>query len=212
MESEKGLTADKVSFDDLCADAILEFLQWLEETRACGIKTRNQRRAAIMSFAKDAARRFSGETISFYSDIARIPPKRGPKTSEIKYFTRDEVGILLKLPNLARRIGQRDITMMAVLYSSGARAQEICDLTLNDIMFGKTTKLRLVGKGRKARVVTIPGNCAKILRDYIVSTRGFDIYGERGRLRHVFPTQTHEKMSISCVEEVNICFSDTGDR
>ena len=125
-----------------------------------------------------------------------------PKTSEIKYFTKDEVGILLKLPNVARRIGQRDITMMAVLYSSGARAQEICDLTLNDIMFGKTTKLRLVGKGRKARVVTIPGNCAKILRDYLVSTRGFDIYGERDRLRHIFPSQTHEKMSISCVEEV----------
>ncbi len=202
MESEKGLTADKVSFDDLCGDSILEFLQWLEETRACGIKTRNQRRAAITSFAKYAARRFSGETLSFYSDIARIPQKRVPKTSEIKYFTKDEVGILLKLPNVARRIGQRDITMMAVLYSSGARAQEICDLTLNDIMFGKTTKLRLVGKGRKARVVTIPGNCAKILRDYLVSTRGFDIYGERDRLRHIFPSQTHEKMSISCVEEV----------
>ncbi len=202
MESEKGLTADKVSFGDLDGDSILGFLQWLEETRTCGIKTRNQRRAAIMSFAKYAARRFSGETISFYSDIAGIPPKRVPKTSEIKYFTRDEVSILLKLPNTARRIGQRNIALMSVLYSSGARAQEICDLTVNDIMFGKTTKLRLVGKGRKARTVTLPGNCAKILHNYIVDCRGFDIYGERDRLRHVFPTQTHEKMSISCVEEV----------
>lgn len=202
IESEKGLTADKVSFGDLSGDSILGFLQWLEKTRACSIKTRNQRRAAIMSFAKYAARRFSGETISFYSDIAGIPPKRVPKTSEIKYFTKEEVGILLKLPNTARRIGQRDIALMSVLYSSGARAQEICDLTVNDIMFGKITKLRLVGKGRKARTVTIPGNCAKILRDYIVNSRGFDIYGERDRLRHVFPTQTHEKMSISCVEEV----------
>lgn len=201
MESVKGLTADKVSFGDVSGDSILEFLQWLEEARACGIKTRNQRRAALLSFAKFAARRFSGETISFYSDIAGIPPKRTPKTSEIKYFTKDEVGILLQLPKTARRIGQRDITLMSVLYSSGARAQEICDLTVNDIMFGKTTKLRLVGKGRKARIVTIPGNCAKILRDYMVN-RGFDINGERDRLRHVFPTQTHEKMSISCVEEV----------
>jgi len=202
MGSEKGLTADKVSFGDLDENSILGFLHWLEATRGCGIKTRNQRRAAIMSFAKYAARSFSGETISFYSDIAGIPPKRVPKTSEIKYFTRDEIGILLTLPNTVRRIGQRNITMMSVLYSSGARAQEICDLTVNDIIFGKTTQLRLVGKGRKARTVAIPGNCAKILRDYIVDARGFDIYGERDRLRHVFPTQTHEKMSVSCVEEV----------
>ncbi|MCT1402834.1 tyrosine-type recombinase/integrase [Paenibacillus sp. p3-SID867] len=73
---------------------------------------------------------------------------------------------------------------------------------VNDVMFGKTTKLKLVGKGRKARSVSIPGNCAKILRDYIVGARGLDICGERDKLRHVFPTQTHEKMSISCVEEV----------
>lgn len=202
MESEKGLTADKVSFGDLGGNTILEFLQWLEETRASSIKTRNQRRAAIMSFAKYSARKFSGETISFYSDIAEIPPKRTPKTSEIKYFTKEEIGILLTLPNTAMRIGQRDITLMSVLYSSGARAQEICDLTVNDITFGKTTKLQLVGKGKKARTVTIPGNCAKILRDYIVNSRGFDMYGDSDRLRHVFSTQTHEKMSISCVEEV----------
>ncbi|MCT1402835.1 site-specific integrase [Paenibacillus sp. p3-SID867] len=128
MELEKGLTADKVSFGNLDGDSILRFLQWLEETRACSIKTRNQRRAAIMSFAKYAARKFSTETISFYSDIADIPPKREPKTNEIKDFTKDEIGILLNLPNTAKRIGQRDVTLMSVLYSSGARAKRFAIL------------------------------------------------------------------------------------
>ena len=64
-----------------------------------------------------------------------LPVKRQPKQLGVKYFTKDEIAALLTLPNTSKLIGQRDVTLLSLLYASGARAQEICDLTLADISF-----------------------------------------------------------------------------
>lgn len=87
----------------------------------------------------------------------------------MKYFSKEEISCLLNLPDTTRKLGRRDAVLLSTLYSSGARAQEICDLTVNDINFGTTTVLRLVGKGNKARMVAIPQNCAVLLKNYLKS-------------------------------------------
>jgi len=74
-------------------------------------------------------------------------------------------------------------------------------LTLNDIYFSKETNVRLLGKGSKARLVTIPSNCAVMLKNYLES-RNLDASSVQDRQKHIFSSQTHEKMSISCVEAV----------
>ena len=201
IDDVKGLPPERVSFNDLTDGVIAEYLLWLENSRGCSISTRNQRLAAISSFAKYALRRSFVESLAFCSEVADIPQKKMPKTNDIKYFSLEEVAIMLGLPDTARRIGQRDATLMSVLYSSGARAQELCDLSLNDVVFGKETKLRLVGKGEKARTVVIPENCAKLLEGFIDSNNA-DGLNSASRLKPVFSSQTHEKMSISCVEEI----------
>ena len=72
---------------------------------------------------------------------------------------------------------------------------------MNDINFGTTTVLRLVGKGNKARMVAIPQNCAVLLKNYLKSN-GLNPNSVGDRKRHVFSSQMHEKMTISCVEEI----------
>ncbi len=201
MNDVKWLPPERVSLNDLTGGVIAEYLSWLETSRGCSVSTRNQRLAAISSFAKYALRRSFGESLAFCSEVADITQKKTPKTNDIKYFSLEEVAIMLGLPDTTRRIGQRDAILMSVLYSSGARAQELCDLTLNDIVFGKETKLRLVGKGEKARTIVIPGNCAKLLKGFIDSNHA-DGINNSSRLKPVFSSQTHEKMSISCVEEI----------
>ena len=200
MSEIKGLPPEKVSFNDLTGCVIVEYLSWLETVRGCSISTRNQRLAAISSFAKYAMRKSFGESLAFFAEVADIPRKKVPKTNDIKYFTLEEVAILLGFPDTSRKIGQRDAVLMSVLYSSGARAQELCDLTINDVAFGKEAKLRLVGKGQKARTIVLPDNCAILLKGFIDSnsTGGVAITP----LKPVFSSQTHEKMSISCVEEI----------
>jgi site-specific recombinase XerD len=201
MGSVKGVPPEKAMFITFDSNTVSEFLLWLEKERACSAATRNLRRAAISAFAKFAARKNLDESLQFYSAVAAIPRKKTPKNSDIKYFSKEEISILLNLPDTQTAIGKRDAVLMSVLYASGARAQELCDLTVNDIYFGNETNVRLVGKGSKARLVTIPQNCSILLKNWLFS-RNLNLSIHSDRLRHVFSSQTHEHMSISCIEEI----------
>ena len=201
MSNEKKLSPEKVTFESLTGGVITDYLNWLETSRKCSAKTRNLRRAAISSFSKYAIRRSIGEGAAFFNEVRDTPKKKIPKDVDIKYFTKEEVAILLSLPTTSKATGYRDAVLLSLLYASGARAQEICDLTVNDIIFGKTTTIRLVGKGNKARRITVPENCVRILKEYM-NRNGMADGTDTSRLRHIFSSQTHEHMTISCVEGI----------
>jgi site-specific recombinase XerD len=141
------------------------------------------------------------EALTFGSEVTNLPKKQVRETDNVAYFTVDEMGVLLGAPNPITKIGKRDSVLMSVLYASGARAQELCDLTVNDVHFGEKTTLRLVGKGSKARGVAIPDECSLLLKDYL--NESCLAVGQReAGLRHVFSSQTHEHMTVSCVEGI----------
>jgi site-specific recombinase XerD len=196
-----GIRPMTVTFDTLGQDVLYGWLDWLEGERGCKPQTRNQRRAALASFASYVADGGITTAVAFCSAVAAIPKKRTPKGTSVIYFTLEEVGLLLGLPDTSRHIGRRDAVLLSLLYSSGARAQEICDLKVCDIHFGKQTVLKIVGKGNKVRQVTVQKKCADMLRRYI---RGFGLDADTfaGQTRHLFSSQTHEHMTISCVEEI----------
>jgi site-specific recombinase XerD len=201
MDTIRDLSPEKVTFKNLTNGTITEFLSWLETVRGCSPSTRNQRRAAISSFAKYAVKANLAETLPFYTEISKIPKKKTPKTPDFKYFTKEEITILLNMPDTQTRLGKRDAVLLSVLYASGARVQELCDITVNDIFFGNETNLKLTGKGNKTRMVTIPDNCASLIKGYL-SYRDLDVKNIQDRRKHLFSSQTHEHMSISCIEEV----------
>lgn len=201
LRNVKGLIPEKVIFEFLSEDTIRDFLQYLEDERDCSIRTRNLRRAAILSFAKFASKKSFAISLSFYSDIVNLPKKKEPKIIGYKHFTKEEIKILLKLPDPATIIGQRDVTLLSLLYATGARAQELCDITLEDVTLGTPSKVRLTGKGNKSRVVTIPGTCTTILKQYLRS-RNLEPVLKTAGSRHLFSSQTHEHMTISCIESI----------
>jgi site-specific recombinase XerD len=201
MNEVKGIPPEKVTFSSLTNGVVPEYLAWLESMRGCSAMTGNHRRTAVASFAKYAVKKAFKEALAFYSEVTDIPRKKTPKGKDIRYFSKEEIACLLNLPDTTKTIGRRDAVLLSVLYSSGARAQELCDLTLNDITFGATTTLRLAGKGNKARRVAIPENCALLLKKYLKS-RQLDISNVNERKKHVFSSQAHEKMTISCIEEI----------
>jgi len=204
LGEEKHLTPDKVTFQTLSNGMIEGFLRHLETKRNCSVKTRNIRRAAIIAFAKYAAKKTFTASLPFYSAVMGIDKKKEPKQAIIKYFTREEISLLLKLPNESTLIGQRDITMLAMLYATGARAQGLCDITLKDITLAtptSPTKIQLTEKGCKTRIVTIPDTCTAILKGYLQSKK-YDIRNKATYDCHLFSSQTNEHMSIACVEDV----------
>jgi site-specific recombinase XerD len=201
LYEKKGLHPEKVTFDCLTNKNLLEYLAWLEQERGCSPVTRNLRRTALSSFAKYALKDSFNDALQFYSNVRNIPKKSTPKNADIKYFTKEEIAMVLNAPDSKTPSGRRDTMLLSFLYASGARAQEVCDLTLNDIYFGVETNVRLLGKGRKARMVTIPKSCATMLKNYLKS-KHLDTARAKDRSRHVFSSQTHEYMSISCVEAI----------
>lgn len=201
LEEILNIPPEKVTFEILSGDCIQKFLIYLEQERQCSIQTRNLRRSAIVSFAKFASKKSFGSSLPFYTDMVDLPVKRQPKKLGVKHFTKEEIAILLNLPKTTSLVGQRNVTLLSMLYGTGARAQEICDIALGDISFKKPTTVRLHGKGNKSRIVAIPNNCSAILKEYL-SSRNLDCEDENNKQMYLFPSQMNAHMSISCVEEV----------
>lgn len=194
LKEEKGILPEKVTFHTLEKDVPEQFLSWLEKCRSCSISTRNQRLSCISSFSKYAARKEPVEAAGFHGTLSSIPKKKESEKMPV-YFTKEEISIMLHLPSGIGTVGYRDLVLLSVLYASGARAQELCDLKVSDIRFGEKASIKLIGKGKRGRIITIPDDCAVLLKTYLE-------YEKKAVESHVFSSQTHEHMTISCVEEI----------
>jgi len=69
---------DQITVFDLSAEVVRHFLQHLEDSRKCGIATRNQRLAAIHSLARFIGLR-SPEHVAWSGQLRTIPSKRTPR-------------------------------------------------------------------------------------------------------------------------------------
>lgn len=84
------------------------------------------------------------------------------------------------------------------MYASGMRSQEVCDLTVGDIQFYQDKAcINVHGKGQKIRRIGIPAAASDIVKKYIAH-RGIS----EDKNRHIFSSQIHEKMTVSCIEEI----------
>lgn len=203
----KGIPSDKVDYEILDDKLISDFLNWLESDRRCSISTRNQRLSAIAAFSIYAQNRDFGSAVAFRNCVLKVPKKKAPRQSR-NSFTRDEVKILFELPESRTEIGLRDKTLLCFMYASGTRAQEVCDLTVGDIQFyPDRAGINIHGKGQKMRRIGIPYDASKMLKKYI-EHRNILNYTDR----HVFSSQTHEKMSVSCIEEIYAKYIDKAKR
>lgn len=194
-----GIPPSKADFCSLEGDTVSEFLKWLEQTRNCSASTRNQRLAAIRSFSKFASHCCFQPSLAFGTSVSALPRKKAVKKA-MAYMTKEEMAIVLSLPQNNTLAEKRDRVLLSVLYASGARAQELCDLRIRDVRFEKgKAHLHLNGKGKKARIVVIPEDCTALLAHYMKRSHFLDCTDSE---RHLFSSQTHEHMTISCVEGI----------
>lgn len=197
MLEEKGKKADDIRFSDLNYDTLLDFFNWLETDRLCKPTTRNQRLSALSAFSEYAQNRDFDAASVFRSAIIRVPVKKGKQKTRA-VFTRQEIKILLGLPDESYETGLRDKVLLSFMYATGARAQEICDLKVRDLRIDvNSASVTLTGKGTKTRQVGIPVKMAGTLQSYIKHK-----HIESFPNRHIFSSQTHEQMTISCVEGI----------
>lgn len=155
----------KLCFDNISEELIVNFLSWLEKERSSSLSSINQRLAAMRAFFRYAQCEFP-QHFSLFNKILNIPFRKAPK-AQIEYLSRDELTKYLSLPDQSSRSGRRDYTLLCLLYDTGARVQEIADLTVRDIRLNTPAIIRLTGKGKKTRIVPLMAETKNILENYL---------------------------------------------
>ena len=164
-QEQKNIHVENLTMDMLTHKFLVDFLEWLEESRKCSISTRNQRLAAIHSFFRFAQYEEPCGILHFQKVIA-IPVKKTQKTV-VPHLTPDSMQLLLSQPNKSTTKGRRDLTLLSTLYDSGCRVQELADLRVRDIILDNPEVLIITGKGDKVRRVPLMKNTLTLLQHYI---------------------------------------------
>jgi site-specific recombinase XerD len=147
-------------------DRIGRFTTWLREDRRCAASTSNARIAAIRSFAKFAQSE-SPEHLETCRRLLEIPAVKTPKPTEVEFLSVRAVQLVVA----AASNTLRELAIISVLYDSGARVSEICGMTVGDLTVSRPHTARVIGKGRKARVIPLSAQVGGILSRYIASER-----------------------------------------
>jgi integrase/recombinase XerC len=130
--------------------------------------------------------------------ISQLPTAdvRAPKVGKRlpKVLDTDQMGRLLELKPDST-LDARDLAMMELFYSSGLRLAELVGLDLDQLDLADRT-VRVLGKGRKTRIVPVGSKAIEALRDWLI---------ERGTLarpdtRAVFVGRTGKRLGARAVQ------------
>jgi integrase/recombinase XerD len=110
---------------------------------------------------------------------AELPPLRKPRRLPRGVLTGSQVTRLLQAPDVKKPFGFRDRAMLELLYSSGLRGIEVCQLSLYDIDFDQRLVRIVQGKGRKDRLVPAGRTTLNYVAKYIEQVR--PIHAARNR-------------------------------
>ncbi|RWO26669.1 tyrosine-type recombinase/integrase [Mesorhizobium sp.] len=144
---------DRLAVSDLTSRHVLEFLAHVEDQRGCSAQTRNQRLAAVRSFARFVASRDPAH-VEWCSHIRAIVSKKAT-AQPVGWLTQPEMDALLKVPDRKTRQGQTEHALLLFLYNTGARVSEAIQMKVCDLQIDRSAHdhalVTLRGKGGKVR-------------------------------------------------------------
>jgi site-specific recombinase XerD len=166
--------ADRLLVSDISPDLLRDFLHHIEQERKCSISTRNQRLAAIHALARFVGER-SPECLEWCGRLRTVPFKRSTH-KPVSYLEKNEMEALLQAPDKATWIGRRDYGLLLFMYNSGARADEVAQLSVGDLNLrtggeNSLSSVRLTGKGNKTRICPLWASTTAELRRLITGRK-----------------------------------------
>ena len=190
FRDECNVKPELVALNVITPESVAAFLMWLENSRGCAVSTRNQRLAAFHSFF-GYLQTECPDYILLCQRILAIDFKTAPKRS-VGYLPLETIQAILAQPNPETPSGLRDLAMLCILYDTGARVQEIADLTVADVRLEEPATIRLIGKGDKARIVPLMHQTRNILQKYI---RAYNLLQTHARLYPLFSNRSKQKLT-----------------
>ncbi len=136
---------------------VVSFLQYLTVRRNVAANTQNQALNALVFLYKYVIKRPLGDLGGF---IRAKRPKKLPVV-----LTRKEIALLLKHLNGRQRL------MVSLMYGTGMRLMDCIRLRVQDVDFGYCQIVIRDGKGKKDRIVPLPAQLVKVLKNHLQQVR-----------------------------------------
>lgn len=169
VRDEKGKAIERIHLKDINKELITDFLNWIETGRKCSIPTRNVRLTAIHSFFQYLQYEYPDFLLEWQKILA-IPVKKGERGT-LNYMSLEGIKLLLEMPDQRTKSGRRDLALLSLMYDTGARVQEIADLTPSMVRLSKPSTIKLTGKGNKTRIVPLMEKQVDILDCYMIENK-----------------------------------------
>lgn len=166
---ECNLSIDRLVLKNLDKPRLEGFLHWLSEKRGNSISTINQRLAVLHAFF-EYVRMEEPQLMLHCQKVLGIRFRKAPNPT-VGYLSQEALQAMLSLPDTTTHQGRRDLTLLAVLYDSGARVQELADLSVRHVRLEAPASVTLRGKGQKTRVVPLMRQTTELLKNYFAERR-----------------------------------------
>jgi len=162
-------TVDRLCFEHLSVEVTLQFLTHLENDRQNSVRSRNARLAALHSFFRYASSREPALALSCQRMLA-IPFKKTTRRT-LGYLTDEEMKSLLGHVDRDTVNGERDYVLIALLYDTGARVQELLNLRPSDLQLERPAFVRITGKGRRERICPLLPQTARLVGSFLAEQK-----------------------------------------
>lgn len=173
--AQRGIT----SANDVSRDDIVDFLM-AERDRGLSVNSISRRLVAIkVYFAFLQRESLLGKNVAEVMESPRLWKVLPSLLSQ------REVERLLAAPQGNTRYAIRDRAILEMLYATGMRVSELCNLKLDDLHYDEGY-IRCVGKGSKVRVVPFGASAEKTLQIYMTESR--PLFEIAGASRYIFLT------------------------
>lgn len=161
----KGHKPEALKVTDIDSGTVVDFLSWLETQRHNTAPTRNVRLAHIKSFFRYLLLDEPGFA-DHSSKVTAIPFAKAAKKPP-ECLSVAAVDALLHSVDASTRQGLRHLALLALLYDSGCRVQELIELNVSDFQDGACCRIYVHGKGDKYRHIPLLKETGKVIRRYI---------------------------------------------
>ena len=183
LASERGLAPNSIcayrrdleSLGDFLADrgknvgdaSVDDFRAYLHQQSRLGRSTCtvSRRLAAIRVFLRYLSQQ--GQNVQPILQQLERPKREQPLP---QFLSKTQVNQLIAAPNPKSRLASRDVAILELLYASGLRASELCDLKLSDVNLSVGC-VRVLGKGMKERIVPMGQASRNAIQHYLAHCR-----------------------------------------
>lgn len=166
MYEIKKKKAERITLKDISKANVVDFLGWLIDVKGNSIATRNNRLAAIHAFVSYLQYECL-EYIDQWQQILSIKMMKKEHSVPVHY-SKEGVNAILSQPDAKNRDGIRHLAILELMYDTGCRVQELIDLKIEFLRIQTHPySLRILGKGRKVRIVPISDHVVATLRKYM---------------------------------------------